>query len=110
METTTHPPKLYWKNCIALMLLLALTWSIGYVDLGSFNLVVALAIAIAKAFLVALFFMHIKGSSRLLHLAAVAGVIWLLFLLSLTLTDYFSRKTVELNPENLVPREVRAPQ
>jgi cytochrome c oxidase subunit IV len=97
METTTHPAKLYWKNCAALMLLLALTWSVGYVDLGLFNLIVALAIAITKALLVVLFFMHIKGSSRLLHLAATVGVIWLLIMLALTLGDYFTRGFVPLN-------------
>src|SRR5436305_1269409 len=97
METTTHSPSLYWKTCAALMALLALTWTIGYVNLGVFNLVVALAISISKALLVALFFMHIKGSSRLLHLAAAAGVIWLLILFSLTLSDYFSRGWVPLN-------------
>jgi cytochrome c oxidase subunit IV len=91
METTTHPAKLYWKNCAALMLLLALTWSIGYVDLGMFNVVIALAIALIKALLVVLFFMHIKGSSRLLHLAAGTGLLWLLILLSLTLSDYLTR-------------------
>jgi cytochrome c oxidase subunit IV len=79
------------------MALLALTWGIGYVDLGLFNLIVALAIAIAKALLVALFFMHIKGSSRLLHLAATVGVIWLLILLVLTLGDYLTRGWVPLN-------------
>lgn len=73
------------------MLLLALTWAIGYVNLGPFNLVVALAIAITKAMLVVLFFMHIKGSNRLLHLAAVGGVLWLLIMLTLTLSDYISR-------------------
>jgi hypothetical protein len=41
-------------------------------------------VAIAEAMLIALFLMHIKGSSRLLHLAAVAGVMWLLILISLT--------------------------
>jgi len=46
METTTHSPRVYWKTCAALMALLAVTWSIGYVNLGSFNLVVALAISI----------------------------------------------------------------
>jgi cytochrome c oxidase subunit 4 len=91
MPTTTHPAKVYWKTCAALMLLLALTWSTGYVDLGQFNLIVALAIALAKALLVALFFMHIKGSSRLLHLAATAGLMWLLILLTLTLGDYLTR-------------------
>jgi cytochrome c oxidase subunit 4 len=97
METFTHPAKIYWRNCAALMLLLALTWIIGYINLGMFNVIVALAIAIIKALLVALFFMHIKGSSRLLHLAATVGVIWLLIMLSLTLTDYFTRGWVPLN-------------
>ncbi len=97
MGTATHPPKIYWRTCVALMLLLALTWSIGYVDLGMFNVIIALAIAIFKALLVALFFMHIKGSSRLLRLAATVGVIWLLIMLSLTLSDYFTRGWVPLN-------------
>jgi len=97
METTTHPPKTYWKICAALMLLLALTWSIGYTDLGLFNLIVALVVAITKALLVALFFMHIKSGSRLLRLAATVGVIWLLIMLSLTLSDYFTRGWVPLN-------------
>jgi len=67
------------------------------VNLGLFNLVVALAISISKALLVALFFMHIKGSSRLLYLAATAGVVWLLILLSFTLGDNFARGSVPLN-------------
>jgi cytochrome c oxidase subunit IV len=97
METATHPPKIYWRTCAALMLLLALTWLIGYIDLGMFNVIIALAIAIIKTLLVALFFMHIKGSSRLLHLAVTVGVIWLLIMFSLTLTDYFTRGWVPLN-------------
>jgi len=44
-----------------------------------------------------LFFMHIRGGSRLLHLAAVAGVMWLLILISLTLSDYFTRGWVPVN-------------
>jgi cytochrome c oxidase subunit IV len=97
MERATHPAKVYWRTCAALMLLLALTWTIGYINLGMFNVIIALAIAIIKASLVALFFMHIKGSSRLLHLAMAVGVIWLLIMLSLTLTDYFTRGWVPLN-------------
>lgn len=106
METTTHSPVVYWKTCASLMALLAATWTIGYVNLGSFNLVVALAISISKALLVALFFMHIKGSSRLLYLAATAGVIWLLIMFSLTMGDYFTRNLLQptssprLRPDN----------
>jgi cytochrome c oxidase subunit 4 len=90
-------PKVYVWTCIVLLALLALTWAIAYIDLGPFNLIVGLAVAIAKAIVIALSFMHIKGSSRLLHLAAVAGVIWLLFLISLTLGDYVTRGWVPLN-------------
>ncbi len=57
----------------------------------------ALAVAITKANVIELFFMHIKGSSPVLHLAAVAGVIWLLFLISLTLGDYLTSGRVPLN-------------
>lgn len=85
------------------MALLAVTWTIGYVNLGSFNLVVALAISISKALLVALFFMHLKGSSRLLHLAATAGVIWLLIMFSLTMGDYFTRNLLQPTSSHKVP-------
>ena len=47
MEEVTQP-KVYFRTCIALLALLALTWLIAYVDLGPFNLIVALAVAIAK--------------------------------------------------------------
>jgi len=90
-------PKIYVRTCAALLALLAVTWLIAYVDLGPFNLIVALGVAIAKAIVIALFFMHIKGSSRLLYLAAVAGLMWLLILISLTLSDYFTRGWVPLN-------------
>ncbi|PYL79755.1 MAG: hypothetical protein DMF21_11725 [Verrucomicrobia bacterium] len=90
-------PKIYIWTCVALLVLLAVTWSIAYVNLGPCNLIVALAVSITKAIIIALFFMQIKGSSRLLHLAAVAGVMWLLILISLTLSDYFTRGWVPLS-------------
>jgi cytochrome c oxidase subunit IV len=105
MEAATNSPSVYWKTCASLMALLAGTWGIGYVNLGSFNLVVALAISISKALLVALFFMHIKGSSRLFHLAATAGLMWLLILFSLTLGDYFTRNFLQTTSSHKVPPE-----
>jgi cytochrome c oxidase subunit IV len=88
---STYPPKIYWRNFVALLALLALTWAVSYIHLGYFNLIIALTIAFAKLLLIALFFMHIKGSSRLLHLAAFAGMLWLLIMIVLTLSDYLSR-------------------
>lgn len=77
--------------------LLALTWGVGYINLGLFNVIVALSISIIKALLVALFFMHIKGSSPLLRLVATVGVIWLLIMLGFTLSDYLTRGWVPIN-------------
>ena len=87
----TQSPRLYWTNCLWLMGLLALTWGLGYVNFGLFNLPIALFISFTKTILIALFFMHIKGSSRLLHLAAFTGLLWLFLMLLLTLGDYYSR-------------------
>lgn len=63
----------------------------AFVDLGPLNNVVALAIAASKAALVGLFFMHLRWSSRLLPLAAVAGLFWLSLLIAGSLGDYFTR-------------------
>lgn len=91
-----YSPKIYWTNCLWLMGLLALTWTLGYVNFGLFNLPIALAISFTKTVLIVLFFMHIKGSSRLLHLAAMTGLIWLFLMLLLTLSDYHSRGWVSM--------------
>ena len=91
---TTHPTSYYWRNCGYLMGLLALTWCLGYVNLGVFNLVAALGISFAKMLLIALFFMHLKTENRMLHLAAMAGILWLLIMFTLTLADYLSRGLV----------------
>jgi cytochrome c oxidase subunit IV len=74
-----------------LMVLTLATTTIGMIDLGRLNVVVALVIATIKALLVVLFFMHIYWSSKLNKLVVVSGVLWLALLLWLTLTDVFSR-------------------
>jgi cytochrome c oxidase subunit 4 len=52
---------------------------------------VALAIACTKMILVALFFMHVRHSSKLTKLVLLGGLMWLLILLLLTLTDFVTR-------------------
>jgi len=74
-----------------LLLLTFITTTVGMMDLGRLNVVVALVIAVIKALLVVLFFMHIYWSSKLNKLTVVAGVAWLALLLWLTLTDVLSR-------------------
>src|ERR1043165_1863497 len=68
-----------------------LTTVVAYVDLGAFSVVVALAIACTKMLLVALFFMHIRHSSKLTKLVVLGGLLWLAILLLLTLTDFATR-------------------
>lgn len=81
----------YLLTWIALLLLLALTTGSSFVAMGPFNLVVNLAIALAKALLVVFFFMHVRSGSPMTRIAAVAGLLWLALLAGLSLTDYLAR-------------------
>jgi cytochrome c oxidase subunit 4 len=66
------------------------TWGVAYIDLGPFNIVVALVIAFTKASLVVLVFMHMLYMRHRTQLVLIAGLFWLL-LLFMTLADYFTR-------------------
>jgi len=84
-------PKVYVTIAAILLIMTAATCGMSYVDLGVFNAVVALAIAVFKASLVVLFFMHVKYSSKLTKLTVVSGIFIFLGLISMTLADYISR-------------------
>jgi cytochrome c oxidase subunit IV len=89
--------KVYFGVFAALLGLTTLTTGIAFVDLGRIgNISVALTIAVIKAVLVMLYFMHLRYSSRLTILFASAGVFWLGIVLALTLSDYVSRGWVSL--------------
>jgi len=76
---------------LVLLALTAGTTAVAYVDLGPFSVVIALVIAFTKMLLVALFFMHIRYSSKLTRLVVVGGLLWLGILLSLTMADVATR-------------------
>jgi cytochrome c oxidase subunit 4 len=82
----------------ALMVLTGLTVFAAYVNLGAFNFLVALAIAVLKATLVILFFMHVKYSSHLTKLTVAVGIFFLFILLALTMVDYVSRGFLTVPP------------
>ncbi len=77
--------------CAGLLGLTLATSLLGLVDLDPWNLVVALAIAAAKASLIAVYFMHLRWSARVTQLAAVGGVLWLSIMLMGVLDDYVTR-------------------
>lgn len=84
----------YFLTFGALMVLTALTVIVANFDLGWANDVVAMAIAVTKALLVLWFFMHLRYSTRVTVLTAVAGFFWLAILIFLTLNDYFTRESL----------------
>lgn len=87
--TSASPP--YVQVFIALLGLTALTIGIAFIDLGPFNTFMALAIAITKALLVVLIFMHVRDSSALTWLVVGGGCFWLILLIVLTMSDYLTR-------------------
>jgi cytochrome c oxidase subunit 4 len=83
--------KVYFVIFGALMVLTVLTVWVANLDLGRLNTPVALAIAVTKAILVVLYFMHVRYSSRLTWVVVAGGFLWLLIMVGLTMSDYLSR-------------------
>ncbi len=91
MAHATVPRRVYYQVFGALLGLTLLTVGVAFIDLGPLNAIMALTIAVGKAMLVLLFFMHVRYSSRLIWVIVASMFFWLLILLLLTLTDYTSR-------------------
>ena len=91
MSGHISPKTTYYSIFGALMVLTIVTVSVAFVNLGALNFPVALGIAILKATLVILFFMHVKYSSQLTKLICGTAFFFLVILFGLTLSDYLSR-------------------
>jgi cytochrome c oxidase subunit 4 len=85
------PLRTYLAVFGALMIGTAITVAVAFLDLGLFNNVVMLSIAVVKATLVILFFMHVKYGTRLIPLVVGSGVFFLIVLFAITMSDYMSR-------------------
>ena len=83
--------RLYVAVFAALVFLTLATVGVSYVDLGPLSVVVALTIAFTKAFLVVVFFMHLRESSGLIWEVAGGGFFWLAILIALTMSDMMTR-------------------
>lgn len=97
----THPEvapvRTYVSVWLALLILTGTTVAISRIDLGEFNLVVAMTIAVTKATLVAAFFMGLRKSSSMTKLFVGAGFFWLAILIIFVLSDYISRNWLPLS-------------
>ena len=85
------PKRVYFGIYAVLMFCTLLTVQVAYFDLGVLNTVAALVIAVFKAALVVLFFMHVRYSSKLTWVVVAGSIFWLGLLLALTLGDYLTR-------------------
>ena len=91
MAGHVSPKGVYYTIFGSLMMLTAITVLVAFINLGGLNFPVALGIAITKATLVILFFMHVKYSSRMTKLICGTAFFFLIVLFGLTLSDYLSR-------------------
>lgn len=85
------PLTMYFVIFGVLMVLTVVTVAVSRIDLGAFNLPVAMAVAIAKATVVILWFMHVIHSPRLTWIVVISSFLWLAVLFVLTFADYLTR-------------------
>ena len=91
--------KVYLIVFLALLALTLATLGVAFVDLGgNLNAMIALAIAVSKAVLVMLYFMHLRFSPPLTWIVAGAGIFWLMIMVVLTLSDVLARSGLGLAP------------
>ncbi len=81
------PLRVYFIIFAVLLLLTFVTYQVALINLGPWNIVVALFIAAIKSSLVALFFMHAWYSPGRTRLVLISGVVWLGIMIFLTLGD-----------------------
>jgi cytochrome c oxidase subunit 4 len=90
-EEHVVPPRVYLTIFGVLMVLTVITVAAAFMDWGFLNVFIAVTIAVVKATLVILYFMHLRYSSKLTQVIVASGVLWLIIMLVLTLQDYLTR-------------------
>ena len=98
MSEHVTPKRTYFAIWAVLLVLTYATVAVSRYDLGRLNTVAALIIAVAKALLVVLFFMHIRYSTRLTKLVVVGGFMWLALLIGMTMVDEVTRAWIQIPP------------
>ena len=101
MSTNNHdhedhitPPSVYAVVLVVLFVLTAVTVYSVRIDVGMFNIVIAMVIASIKASIVALYFMHLKYEDKLTWIYAFYPLFLLFLLILFSLVDPFTRVPV----------------
>jgi cytochrome c oxidase subunit IV len=90
------PIKNYVAVYVALLVLLAATVGAAYINIEPFNFALTMVIAVAKAAMILMIFMHVRYSDRLTWVFSTAAFLWLGILIALTLNDYFTRNLLNI--------------
>ena len=88
---------------VTLLFFTVLTWWTGKMDLGQANIFIAMAIALTKATLVVLFFMHLYDEGGVNRLVFVVSVLFLAVLLLGVFADLMWRLPISLPNEGPLP-------
>ncbi|MCZ2150262.1 MAG: cytochrome C oxidase subunit IV family protein [Bryobacterales bacterium] len=91
MTHSIVPAKVYAGVWAVLIALTFTTVAVSKLELGEYNFIAAMTIAVIKGTLVVTFFMNLKQSSSMIRLFVAAGLFWLAIMFVFVLSDYFSR-------------------
>lgn len=81
----------YFVIFFALMALTIITVWVSRIDLGAMNTLVAMVVAVIKALLVILWFMHVIHSPRMTWIVVISSFLWLGVMFALFFSDYLTR-------------------
>ena len=88
---------------MALMVLTAITVAVRYIDVGEFNMVIALGVAVIKATLVALFFMHLRWDRPFNLLTFIGSMAFVILMMAFCLMDTAQYRSLQFtgNPPDV---------
>jgi cytochrome c oxidase subunit 4 len=91
MNARDHALRPLLGTFAALIVLLAMTAGATALPAGWWSTPIGLAVAVAKATLIFVFFMRLRSQAPLVRTFALVGFFFLAIMLVLTLADYFTR-------------------
>jgi cytochrome c oxidase subunit IV len=96
MSHSIVPIRVYVAVWATLIVLTITTVAVSKLELGEFNFVAAMTIAVIKGSLVVWFFMNVRQATSMTRLFVGAGFFWMAILIVFVLSDYFSRGWVPI--------------
>jgi cytochrome c oxidase subunit 4 len=100
-HTHVVTPRLLLTIYFALVFLTLLTVAVTWFDLGKANVYVALLIAVVKASLVLLYFMHLRWDSPFNALCIIAALIFVMVFIGATISDSANYRVFQTPPPNI---------